>query len=361
MSLLIKSFFTKSSFTKSSFTSCWKCSSIRRFSQTNDFSAPAQKRSHQVVFDTHAKLLQRSRAALGADSKEFDYLRDEAAKRLLVRLSDITRSFPVAVDLGANTGNLLASIIRSTESTSNSITTQFGGIRELHMIDSSREMLFRDESLWRTKQHEQISKVTAVVSPLEGVPLPFQDSSVDLILSSMSLHWVNDLPGLFSEVLRVLRPDGCFMLAMPGGETLQELRSSFYSAEMKLFGGASPHVSPMVSVADVGNLLTAAGFSLATVDADTFTIEYASPSVLFRHLRGMGEGNAALGRREGARRSLITEASKIYVNEFPGEEDGIIASVQIIFGIGWKPDLTQPQPKERGSVPKGFGVRKKST
>jgi NADH dehydrogenase [ubiquinone] 1 alpha subcomplex assembly factor 5 len=228
------------------------------------------------------------------------------------------------------------------------------------MIDSSRQMLFRDESAWGSK-HDLVSKVTAVVSPLEGAPLPFQDSSVDIILSSMSLHWVNDLPGLFSEVLRVLRPDGCFMLAMPGGETLQELRSSFYSAEMKLFGGASPHVSPMVSVADVGNLLTAAGFSLATVDADTFTIEYASPSVLFRHLRGMGEGNAALGRREGARRSLITEASKVYVDEFPGEEDGIVASVQIIFGIGWKPDITQPKPKERGSVPKGFGVRKKTT
>lgn len=313
-------------------------------------------RSHQVVFNTGAKLLQRSRAALAADSREFDYLRDEAARRLLVRLSDITRSFPVAVDLGANTGNILASL-RTSEA---SATAQVGGIRELHMIDSSRQMLFRDESVWGSK-HDLVSKVTAVVSPLEGAPLPFQDSSIDLILSSMSLHWVNDLPGLFSEVLRVLRPDGCFMLAMPGGETLQELRSSFYSAEMKLFGGASPHVSPMVSVADVGNLLTAAGFSLATVDADTFTIEYASPSVLFRHLRGMGEGNAALGRREGARRSLITEASKVYVDEFPGEEDGIVASVQIIFGIGWKPDITQPKPKERGSVPKGFGVRKKTT
>ena len=299
--------------------------------------------------------MQRSRAALAADSREFDYLRDEAARRLLVRLSDITRSFPVAVDLGANTGNILASL-RTSEA---SATAQLGGIRELHMIDSSRQMLFRDESVWSSK-HDLVSKVTAVVSPLEGAPLPFQDSSIDLILSSMSLHWVNDLPGLFSEVLRVLRPDGCFMLAMPGGETLQELRSSFYSAEMKLFGGASPHVSPMVSVADVGNLLTAAGFSLATVDADTFTIEYASPSVLFRHLRGMGEGNAALGRREGARRSLITEASKVYVDEFPGEEDGIVASVQIIFGIGWKPDITQPKPKERGSVPKGFGVRKKT-
>lgn len=310
--------------------------------------------SHQIVFNTSSKLLQRNRAASARDSKEFDYLRDEAAKRLLVRLSDITRSFPIALDLGANTGNILSSL-RSNDDSSSHIA----GIRELHMIDSSNCMLFRDESIWSVK-HKIVPTVIAHVAPIEGSPLPFQDSSLDLVLSSMSLHWVNDLPGLFSEVLRVLRPDGCFMLAMPGGETLQELRSSFYSAEMKLFGGASPHVSPMVSVADVGNLLTAAGFSLATVDADTFTIEYASPAVLFRHLKGMGEGNAALGRREGVRRKLITEASKVYFEEFPGEEDGVVASVQIIFGIGWKPDRSQPQPKERGSVPKGFGVRKKT-
>jgi NADH dehydrogenase [ubiquinone] 1 alpha subcomplex assembly factor 5 len=225
------------------------------------------------------------------------------------------------------------------------------------MLDSSERMLLRDERAWRGAAGGV--EAHAVRAPLEGAPLPFADASFDLVLSSMALHWVNDLPGVFAEALRVLRPDGCLLMVLPGGETLQELRASFFAAESAADGGVSPRASPMVAVADAGNLLTAAGFALCTVDADTFTIEYPSAAALFRHLRAMGESNAALGARGGARPALLRAAGAHYEREFPGEDGaGVSATVQLIFAIGWKPAPTQPQPRARGSVPKGFGERK---
>jgi NADH dehydrogenase [ubiquinone] 1 alpha subcomplex assembly factor 5 len=108
---------------------------------------------------------------------------------------------------------------------------------------------------------------------------------------------------------------------------------------------------------------TAAGFALTTVDADTFTLEFPSPRALFRHLQAMGESNAALGMRQGARRKLLARAEAIYQRDFASEESGdgsVVATVQLIFMIGWKPAASQPLPKARGSVPKGFGQRKLS-
>ncbi len=59
---------------------------------------------------------------------------------------------------------------------------------------------------------------------VDGATLPFEDESVDIVTSSLSMHWINNLPALFKEVNRVLRRDGAFIGAMFGGETLFELR-----------------------------------------------------------------------------------------------------------------------------------------
>ncbi len=54
--------------------------------------------------------------------------------------------------------------------------------------------------------------------------LPYPDNTFDVVLSSLALHWVNDLPQCMAEVLRVLKPNGVFLGAMFGGDTLHELR-----------------------------------------------------------------------------------------------------------------------------------------
>jgi len=197
--------------------------------------------------------------------------------------------------------------------------------------------------------------------------LPFPDGTFDLVMSSVALHWVNDLPYLFQEVKRILKPDGCFMMAMVGGSTLPELRASLVLAEQERDGGVSPHVGPYVELSDIGSLLTNAGLSLPTVDVDTIKIGYPNAMVLMEHLQRMGEGNACLHRRPRTSQDTFLAAACVYDELFrlPNTEEGagsssssssrqddaaIEASVQIIYAIGWSPHESQQQPKARGTA-----------
>ncbi|RYG57015.1 methyltransferase domain-containing protein [archaeon] len=199
-------------------------------------------------------------------------------------------------------------------------------------------------------------KVDAVLHKVEE-RLPFEDASFDIVLSSMALHWVNNLPGVFSEVRRVLKPDGVFIGAMPGQETLYELRSSFVLAEQERAGGVGAHVSPLVMISDVGNLLSGAGFAIPTVDTDPIVIGYPHAARMMEHLQSMGESNASVHMAEGAHFDTLLAAAATYQSQY-GEEDGTVpASFDIINFIGWSPDSSQPKPLRRGSVPTGFGAR----
>ncbi|KHG06054.1 hypothetical protein F383_07111 [Gossypium arboreum] len=67
-----------------------------------------------------------------------------------------------------------------------------------------------------------------------------------------------------------LKPDGLFLAAILGGETLKELRIACTVAQMEREGGISPRVR------DAGNLLTRAGFALPGVDVDEYVVRYNS-------------------------------------------------------------------------------------
>lgn len=84
-----------------------------------------------------------------------------------------------------------------------------------------------------------------------------------------------------AQIHQVLKPDGVFIGAMVGGETLYELRCSLQLAETEREGGFSPHVSPYTAVTDLGNLLGQAGFNMLTVVRNTPTLsDHSSHSSL---------------------------------------------------------------------------------
>lgn len=114
----------------------------------------------------------------------------------------------------------------------------------------------------------------------------FESGSMDLIISCLSLHWVNDLPNAFKKILESLKEDGVFLASVFGGDTLYELRSSFQLAELERRGGLSPHISPFTEVRDIGNLLTRAGFCMLTIDTDEIVVNYPSIFELMWDLKG---------------------------------------------------------------------------
>jgi len=271
------------------------------------------------VFDRAAVRRHRERAAAGFGGH--DFLIGEVGERLADRLDDVTRRFPRALDLGCH-GGQMGRLLRGR-----------GGIETLFQCDLSPQMAGmarRAGSLCLAASEEF---------------LPFAGAYFDLVLSCLSLHWVNDLPGALVQVRRALKPDGLFLAAMLGGETLKELRAVLAGSEIAEEGGLSPRVSPFADVRDAGNLLGRAGFALPVVDVDTVVVSYADPLELMTDLRGMGETNAVTERRKGlSRRATLMNAAARYRDQFAGADGRIPATFQVIYLTAWAPHPSQQKP-----------------
>jgi len=166
----------------------------------------------------------------------------------------------------------------------------------------------------------------------------------------MALHWVNDLPRTLAAARRVLRPNGLFLGAFLGGETLAEMRSAFVLADLERHGGVAQRMSPLCSVSDAGALMQSAGFALPMVDTEVLTVRYPDAWTLWHHLRAMGESHATLQRALADRDTLLAAAS-IYESMYQDPDEGSIpASFQVIYLVGWAPHDSQPTPAARGSA-----------
>src|SRR5262245_43847066 len=141
----------------------------------------------------------------------------------------------------------------------------------------------------------KVGEIAEVIADEEA--LPFARGSLDLVVSALALQFVNDLPGMLVQICRALKPDGLFLAALIGGESLTELRQAFAAAEAEVEGGVSPRVAPFADLRELGALLQRAGFALPVTDVDRVTVRYASPIELMHDLRRMGASNAMTERR----------------------------------------------------------------
>lgn len=284
------------------------------------------------VFNREMKKRQKNWAAGQQDRHQYDYLRDEVGSRVADRVYDIARTFPVALDIGGAKGHIAE-----------------------HLSKEVVERLFLTDVAEETLKHRKQTDIPTQCVLADEEFLPFKENTFDLVVSSLSLHWTNDLPGAFRQIHQVLKPDGVFIGAMVGGETLYELRCSLQLAETEREGGFSPHVSPYTAVTDLGNLLGQAGFSMLTVDIDDVQVHYPGIIEVMTDLQGMGESNCAWNRRALLHRDTILAAAAIY-KELYGNPDGSVpATFEILYMIGWKPHESQAKPAKRGSATASFG------
>jgi SAM-dependent methyltransferase len=279
-----------------------------------------QGRMQGVLFDR--RVLRWPRARVAPALSGVDFLLREAAVRLVERLGDVRRAFPLALELGCHTGQLAAALRG---------TAQIG---QLIQADLSDRMVRQAEG-------------ARVVADEEA--LPFGPACLDLVVSCFSLHWVNDLPGMLAQARHALKPDGLFLAIMPGGTTLFELREALMRAELEIAGGAGPRISPFVDVRDAGMLLQRAGLALPVVDVDTVTVTYDHPLRLIEELRAMGEANALVQRGRALDRTTLGRACAIYRERFGDRAQRIPATFQLLTLSAWAPDPGQPQPIRRGS------------
>ncbi|KAF1999738.1 S-adenosyl-L-methionine-dependent methyltransferase [Amniculicola lignicola CBS 123094] len=297
------------------------------------------------IFSHQHKWMQKERAASDAElSRSVDYLRDEVASRLCERLMDINRHFPNVLDLGANACNI-ARMMTFPSDDSPDAGPRSHRLTTLTAAESSETLLFRDADLPFNKEID----VRREVLPTAEL-LPYEADTFDAVLSSLSMHWVNDLPSVLAQVNHILKPDAPFIGVMMGGDSLYELRTSLQLAEQDRRGGVSTHTSPLADVKDVGGLLQKAGFNLLTVDVDDIIVDYPDSFSLMKDLQAMGESNAVVSREKaGIQRDVLLAAESIY-RELHGNEDGSLpATFRLIFMIGWKKSPAQAAPLERGT------------
>jgi NADH dehydrogenase [ubiquinone] 1 alpha subcomplex assembly factor 5 len=277
-------------------------------------------------FDRVTHRRRRDRAAAGFG--QYDFLVARAAEDIADRIAAANRSFDMAVDLGAHNG-ALARALADAHLPPEKLGT-------LISADISLPMLHQAAGL-RVAADEEA--------------LPFANQSLNLVTSVLSLHWVNDLPGALVQIRRALKPDGLFMAAIFGGETLTELRQSLAEAEIEQEGGLSPRVAPFADLRDIGALLQRAGFALPVADTDRVTVRYTDALRLMADLRGMGETNAMSERRRTPlRRSTLMRAAEIYHEKFALEDGRIPATFDIVIATGWAPHESQQQPLRPGSA-----------
>jgi SAM-dependent methyltransferase len=181
--------------------------------------------------------------------------------------------------------------------------------------------------------------------------LPFRDASLDLVVSALALQFVNDLPGTLVQIRRALRPDGLFLAALLGGETLPELRQAMSDAEIECEGGVSPRVAPFADLRDLGALLQRAGFALPVTDIDRVTVRYESVFALMHDLRRMGATNALVERRRTPlRRATLARMSEIYAQRFADADGRVRATFEVAWLSGWAPHQSQQQPLRPGTA-----------
>ncbi|MDX9996925.1 MAG: methyltransferase domain-containing protein [Phenylobacterium sp.] len=273
--------------------------------------------------DLHRKRLTRA----AADFDDAGFLKARAANDVVNRLEAILREFPVAVDLGARTGAFREALAASDAA------PRVGLLIE---TDLSEAMLAGRRTLRVAMDEER---------------LPFAPQSLDLAVSSLALHWTNDVVGTLIQIRRALKPDGLFIGALLGGATLTELRQSLVAAEIDLLGGAGSRVSPFADPSDAAGLLLRSGFALPVADVDRVTVRYSHPLKLLADLRQMGETNVLAERHpRPLTRALVARTCEIYAERFSGPDGKVDATFEIITLTGWAPHESQQKPLRPGSA-----------
>ncbi|KAL9656691.1 hypothetical protein ABK040_002959 [Willaertia magna] len=290
---------------------------------------------------------------------EFDYVKNIIADSIIDRLSYITKELPSICEIGCGKGYLLDRILNKTvyDYLEPFEKVKYGSEEQVKLpilnvqkiqnyVLCEQSKLLLDSIKIPTKEElkgNTIQTIEKVHFDEDGITLPFEDNTFDCVIHGFSLHWVNDLPKLLSEIERILKPDGVFIGAMLGGDTLAELRTAFVLSEQEREGGVSPHVSPLSNIENAGNALTRAGFNIPTIDSEVIRVFYPDAFTLMNHLQGMGENNSLLKRRAQISRETIVGAAAIYDLMFKEEERGVLSTFEVIYLIGWKKDVSQPK------------------
>lgn len=256
-----------------------------------------------------------------ADSYEqFAVLQNEVCKRLLEKLEMVKINPQRILDAGAGTGSAIPTLFKRYKKA------------QLVVLDLSENMLEK------SRQHGNFLRSPQLVCA-DIEKLPFADNVFDLVYSSLSMQWCNDLNAALLEAKRVLKPGGLFVFSTFGPDTLKELRSSWATVD------SANHVNQFIDMHDIGDALLLDGFAEPVMEAEMLTVTYNSVDEIMRDLKAIGANVTAGASRTGlGGKSVLQNVRKSY--EQFRQNNLLPASYEIIYGHAWKATSTQAQKKQ---------------
>ena len=276
------------------------------------------------IFDKLAWQHNRERAATCFAKTAF--LKELACARLAERLELVRRNFTDILDIGCHGG-------------------QMGTALPPRFREQPIKLTQTDPSATFIQQAKAANPSAQKSLIMLDDVLPVAPASCDAVLSALFLHWINDLPGMLTQMRLALRPDGLLLANLLGGRSLTELRGCLAEAETDICGGISPRCIPMADIRDLGSLLQRAGFALPVADAELVTITYPDMFRLMEDIRAMGGQNCLIGRiSHFTPRAVFMRAAALYQEKFTDADGQIKVTVELITLTGWAPDTSQPQP-----------------
>lgn len=160
--------------------------------------------------------------------------------------------------------------------------------------------------------------------------MPVRNGAAGMVWSNLAFQWTDDLPGVFAECRRVLRPEGLLTFTTFGPDTLKELRQAFPTQPGLV------HVNRFLDMHDIGDMLVHAGFADPVMDMEVLTLTYDSVEELMRELKALGAHNITRGRSRGLTgRGVLRELKSRY--EVHRREGRLPASFEVVYGHAWKP------------------------
>lgn len=173
--------------------------------------------------------------------------------------------------------------------------------------------------------------------------LPIKSASIDLIFSTSTFQWCDDLNQLFAECMRVLKKDGAMVFSTFGPDTLKELRLSWAEIDQQ------NHVHQFIDMHHIGDYLLANQYHDPVVDREVIVIEYQTLRQLLMDLKATGSRGKFMASDYSATQGLLgkekfNQLLQVY-NTFQLENNALPASYEVIYGYARKPNKNYADPK----------------
>lgn len=252
--------------------------------------------------------------------EQFAVLQNEVCNRLLEKLEVVKITPKFILDAGAGTGKAIPALFDRYKKAQ---------VVALDLSENMLEHSSRHGGFFRSPH--------LVCADIEK--LPFADDSFDLIFSSLSMQWCNDLDAALFEAKRVLKPGGLFVFSTFGPDTLKELRHSWAQVD------EASHVNHFIDMHDIGDALLQGGYAEPVMEAEIMTVTYDSVDAVMHDLKAIGANiTARSSSNKGLMGKSVLQTVRRSYEAF--RRDNVLpATYEIIYGHAWKSENASSKPQ----------------